>query len=1097
MLSLFHIKTIALFEAKTLFRSWFFRILGILMLTIIFFFDLAQMFFDWDPMFLSTPTAIPYSNILLFNVVQAIIAVFLASDFLKRDKKLDTTEVIYTRSMSNGDYVIGKLLGNLYVFTILNLLILGMAFIFNLVSKDHALIAEAYLYYFLLVSVPTLIFIIGLSFLLMNIIKNQAVTFAILIGYVFLTMFYLKNQYYYLFDYMAYNIPLLYSDIIGFINPSRVILHRLMYVLLGLSFISFTVSRLWRLPNKPFSNTIPIALAALFLSGGLYLGYLHVNDSMRGEKLRREMIALNNLYSRQKTLDIGHQHIQLNHRGKTISCEVSLTAFNRSHGRIDTLLLRLNPGLTIEKLEVEGKPTAFDRMTHLLAAVLPTPLNGGDSLSITLSYAGSIDDEACYLDIDEKTRRESNDHEILRIGKIYSCLRDYFVLLTPESNWYPMADVGFNKCNTSWMAPRFCRFSLTVKTTNGLTPVSQGEPRVEGNSTFFTTTQPIPGLSVAIGNYIRQTLSDSIPRLGAYVMPGHDFYSKAFGEVKDTASRIVRQALADYGEKIRMSYPFNSLYLVEVPAQVSAYPRFWSNHMEQLQPGLILIPEKGGKEYTFRFARNLKRKKEQSDSKGKSDKELQEEELKDFLDIFTRKVARNRFIFENRSLQEIEELNPFFIFDQYFAFNHPVVSGKHPIFNTFLGSYCFKQADGKKTNSFSFGFSENERAVILLKSKSMSEIFSDPTYSHLADNIVLMKGDALFSLIEKRIGKGKLDGILDNIFKANQFRIIDFDDFNSYFTKETGQDLSVLLDTWMQSDRLPAYRVGSVSAFKVMDGDRQRFMTRFTIANEGNIDGIVKAAIRELGTENGDNSSEPEFKTYVIGSRQAVTINMLTNKQPNTLVLNTNIARNIPVKQEVSVGKAENEGYMKASEEQTAADLKSITNRDEIIVDNEDSLFTVKNTSGKGLLIGLVNRFASDADEYQAYEYWFVGGKWGKYIKTFFYGQYVHSAACIRSGKGSATAVWRVPVPEKGRYDIYTYIPKSTTDEYPQHLGVYSYTIYHDDGSELVRVNTKDADEGWYLLGTYYCSPGNTRVELSNESNSRVLVADAVKAVRL
>ena len=69
------------------------------------------------------PANIPYVNLLLLNVVQAIIAIFLASDFLKRDKKLDTTDVIYVRPMTNGEYVMGKTIGNLGVFLVLNLII--------------------------------------------------------------------------------------------------------------------------------------------------------------------------------------------------------------------------------------------------------------------------------------------------------------------------------------------------------------------------------------------------------------------------------------------------------------------------------------------------------------------------------------------------------------------------------------------------------------------------------------------------------------------------------------------------------------------------------------------------------------------------------------------------------------------------------------------------------------------------------------------------------------------------------------------------------------------------------------------------------------
>ena len=112
MISLHNITSIAKYEITTLLRSWFFRIFAILAMVFLFFFNMGTLIMgnggagNWEMKAISS--VIPYVNLLLLNTVQAIIAIFLASDFLKRDKKLDTTDVIYIRSMSNGEYVAGK-----------------------------------------------------------------------------------------------------------------------------------------------------------------------------------------------------------------------------------------------------------------------------------------------------------------------------------------------------------------------------------------------------------------------------------------------------------------------------------------------------------------------------------------------------------------------------------------------------------------------------------------------------------------------------------------------------------------------------------------------------------------------------------------------------------------------------------------------------------------------------------------------------------------------------------------------------------------------------------------------------------------------------
>lgn len=1045
---------------------------------------------------IAVPSAIPYSNLMFYNVVQAIIAIFLASDFLKRDKKLDTTEVIYTRSMSNGDYVIGKLLGNLAVFTTLNLIILGMALVFNIVLGLSTIPWLAYIYYFLLVSIPTLIFIIGLSFVLMNLLKNQAVTFAVLIGYVFLTMFYLKNQYYYLFDYMVYNIPMLYSSFIGFINLKLLLIHRGMYVLLGLSFISFSVYKLWRLPNKPFSNIYPLVMAIVFMAGGLFLGTIHVKESMRGENLRKEMVDLNNKYSASPRVSITNQDLKLKHSDFTVSVECKLKAINHSTKSIDTLILSLNPGLSVSNILINETSISYSRKSHLILTPLKKQLNSSDSIKIEVSYSGKVDDEACYIDIDEVSRKKEEVSEMVNVGKIYSIISDNFVFLTPESNWYPNSMVGFNQKNTLWMQPSFCKYSLEVITKKELTAISQGISTKLDNTTKFENDKSLPGLSVIIGEYIKKGFSSQKPEIGVYHRAGIDFYSKAFTTLKDTSEKIIYKSLEDYGLKLNIKYPFKQLNLVEVPIQISSIQRYWSNHMEMVQPELIFVPEGGGQNRFFNFEKNIKNQKDWGGGKGKDDKELQTEELNNFLNSFTKKIYSSRFNYQNNSMQEEEIINPLFVFDEFYAYNHPIESQQFPIFNTLLGAYYQKRAITLTDNRYTTGFSEDEKAVLLLQKKSLSEILLNPEYNNLVDNLLTLKGDALFSLLEKKISKRKFDEILLELFSTQSNQVIAFEKFSTILKEKTGQDINSLLDFWLKSEKLPAFRVGSVEAYKVTDGERQRFLTRLSVGNEGEIEGLVKIAIKEAGN-NKDEDNKIDYKTYNIGVNQIKRISILTDKQPSTVIVNTNASKNIPVKQEISIKKVEPNDYIKAVNEEKADPLLSWDDLNEIVVDNEDSLFHVKNIIKQGLLIKITNKLIIPGDEYQGYMWWSVAGKWGKYVNSMFYGKYLLSAQAIRSGNGDSKATWEIPIKAKGQYDIYAFIPIKKTENEDRLLGEYHYTITTDDGINNVTVNCKEIEGGWTLLGTYFCSPNNTRVELNNLSSARAVIADAVKAVRL
>jgi len=282
MLSLFKLWTVSVFEIKTLARSWFFRIFAAISIILILFID--YLFFSntgigsmmWS--IRSIPSSIPYLNTFLVNMAQAIIAIFIASEFLKQDRKLNSTETIYSRSMSNAEYVFGKTIGVFILFMGLNFVVLAGAMIVNVFFSTVPVRYTLYLVYPLLISIPTILFILGLSFFVMSTVQNQAVTFIILLAYIAGTLFYFGNHFHYLLDYMAYNLPLLYSDIVGFGDITQILIHRGMYLLMGIGFICTTALMLQRLPQSPFMNKIVrVVMVVSFVAVG-FLGYRYIAE---------------------------------------------------------------------------------------------------------------------------------------------------------------------------------------------------------------------------------------------------------------------------------------------------------------------------------------------------------------------------------------------------------------------------------------------------------------------------------------------------------------------------------------------------------------------------------------------------------------------------------------------------------------------------------------------------------------------------------------------------------------------------------------------------------------------------------------------------
>jgi len=324
MLSMYNIWSVAVYEAKTLLRSWFFRIFAVLALLFIggwsvLAFSKAVPEIPW--LFRALPSFIPYLNISWLNLVQAVLAIFLSTEFLKRDKKMDTTEVIYMRSMTNGDYVFGKMLGIMMVFIGLNILLLLVAGIINGVFSDRPVFWYAYLFYPVMLSLPTLMFTFGLAFLLMLLVRNQAVTFVLLLGYAALVLIYLRDNYYGLFDYLGFYQPLALSDYVGLPHLPLVVMQRLLYVLLGVASMFGTILLLPRLPQSPGLRKIAVGVIAVSLLLSAVLAYRYHSYFACGRDLRSEMRRLNQEAVRLPHLPIVRSSLSLEHAGSAIAVE--------------------------------------------------------------------------------------------------------------------------------------------------------------------------------------------------------------------------------------------------------------------------------------------------------------------------------------------------------------------------------------------------------------------------------------------------------------------------------------------------------------------------------------------------------------------------------------------------------------------------------------------------------------------------------------------------------------------------------------------------------------------------------------------------------
>ena len=312
-----NILSVAKYESKLLKRSWFFKVFSVVAVLGIVSASMSILQMNSHAMH-SIPSLIAYNLMLFFNVAQAIVSIFLASEYLKRDKQLDTSEVFYVRPLSNAEYLLGKMWGTIRVFIILNLVVMAVAVTMSYIYMPDSVSPLSFVLYFLILNIPTLIYIIGLSTFMMLVIKNQALTFVILLAYIGMTLFYIGDKCYYLFDYMGFNIPLLKSTITGFADLQGLVVHRMLYLLLGLGLILCCISMFRRLPNSPRALYPWRAFSVIVLLLAIGCGYYHVGQYITKENFQQEMIALNNCYVNEPKMEMDSCCMEVNQHGELL-----------------------------------------------------------------------------------------------------------------------------------------------------------------------------------------------------------------------------------------------------------------------------------------------------------------------------------------------------------------------------------------------------------------------------------------------------------------------------------------------------------------------------------------------------------------------------------------------------------------------------------------------------------------------------------------------------------------------------------------------------------------------------------------------------------
>jgi hypothetical protein len=1137
---LHNISTVARYEARTLRRSWFFRLFST---GAIFIFSIMNLGLfspigdeDWD--LVSIPSTVPLINLYLLNIGQAIVVIFLAADFLKRDKKLDTNEVLYTRPMSNLEYIVGKTWGILRLFLSLDILILSIGLLMNIISKSMKVDIISYIEYLLIISVPTILFSLGLAFLMMSVIRNQAITFLILLGFAALDIFYLWYRLGSLFDYMAFGLPVFKSGMIGFDNRVLILNQRLMYLSAGIALVLASVLLFKRLPQSKLHSALSAVLLVIFTAIAAICTKNTYSIHADSAKVRKEVTETNREFENSLFPYVTAESIDLLHSGDKITATAEVVIRNENECPLDKYLFSLNPALKVSMISSQGKNLEFSRIKHIIEVKPGEKLGTGETDTLLISYEGSIDESFCYPDYKDNINEDAYRIAMVNVNKRQAFLQDQYVLLTPETHWYPVASLNYYPSNPARLKIDFTKYTLRVKEEQGLSVVSQGYRQSKDGFSSFAPENPLTGLTLAIGNYFADTLRvDSVDYI-SYYFPGHDYYKKDLSEINDTVKMLLSGIMRELETNFSVKYPFRTLSLVEVPVQYYSYPRESTQTRAEVQPSLVLLPEKLSTLENSGFYKQFTRQKKRMARNNQivTDKELKVRIFNSFI--------RNTFIsgenFRFVKGEPVNEPTRYRLGPSFYFFRNNFYSSEYPVVNAAFETHLQQiQQIGPRGGYFGMSaISDNDKANLILRGMSFKDLLKENPMGDTIRTVLSVKGDWLFNLLRAKAGMEEFNTWFSEYLNENKFSSINITKLNSDIKNRFGFEFYPYLNDWFNGKDQPGFLFEDIRANEVVIGDRSRYYVTFTAVNAEHVAGLFNISFRTGGGRGGQTNffqggpgperftismqgrgmeTENISRIVFMDSMQARRIGILLDYQPREMLINTLYARNIPGQISKPINdiakKGRSSNYLE--EEELLPHLPDMTDASEIIVDNEDSGFKNNMTFTQSPLKKLLGISNNPGKEYQQVRMYNFPEYWQPVIQSTYYGRYVLSSVYTGAGKGERKVTWSAVIKKPGYYDVYCFIGKTEDrirrvrpEQGPEAQGgsgenqeenLYKdmhYRILHDQGVEEITVDYENADGGWNNLGRYYISSDTAKVELTNESSGRIVIADAVKWVK-
>ena len=817
--------------------------------------------------------------------------------------------------------------------------------------------------------------------------------------------------------------------------------------------------------------------------------------------------------------------------GRRLGLDLELQVQAPPDTGLDTLLFTFNPGLDVERVAVGGAEATWSHASGLLEVTPQTPLAPGAETAVSLRASGRPDTAFGYLAAEfDLLSGTFIDGQIALLGVDPGVFSSRYVALMPGLGWLPHVGSDVPTGDPRTHPADYFEVDLVVEVPGGWLVAGPGrrqtlDPAGDTARFRFDPGAPVPHVGLLASRFERRAIEAAGVELEILVHPTHDRNLRFFADAAEEISIQVGEILTD-AEKLGLPYPYSGLTLVESPTSLRGYGGGWRMDTTQTMPGVLLLRENSFTTSRFEFEfRDPDSFAEREGGLARAKVEAIERFFEnDFSggNVFLG-GARNFLLFQTGARGE-GALAIDFVLDELVT---QLLTGKRGYFSAFMFDQQSAVVIGETIINVVSGQTESVVDALLAAAADRPSVWDRALSSSLAEldptddaaqslNVLALKSHAIARSILDGLGREKTAALLAALrsrYRGTHFHAADL----ARVAAELDADLEPLIGDWLHEATLPGFVTSSVVVERLADDGQgnPRYQTRFHVLNDESTPGLLRVRYA-TGAEATQDSRWDETEPVRLAGHEAVEIGVLSSTPPSELWLQPYLSLN---RQDVQLT------LPRVDQEKQASAAPFLGRRPsawrpaktaDIVVDDLDPGFAVESDeeeNGVRLGGGLASFFVGVPDMDQglpeASEFNGSNTEWSRREESSSWGKYRHTIAQIGSGSGTRRAVFTATLPHAGRWRLAYHLPALTSQQGSASpgpgifidirvglegaLGTYDMTLIANGEERSLEFDGAAAETGWNTLGEFHLSEGEARIEVSDQTSGRLVIADAVR----